>query len=155
MLYAAVTILEPYACAGIIQHYVALCNGLALPLLRIYVDLERLTKEGQLVRHIKPHLGGTGTTWFWEPPGLVLAEPDRMPPKFLAAEASMRHGSRLTGPVMITAILPTSWHIWPVLRFQLLAIPLPFDPRGENITGLGAMTDDALTGPPSVEVSAQ
>jgi hypothetical protein len=92
LLYAAVTMLEPFACAGIIQHYVALKNDLALPLLRIYVDLERLTKDGQLVRYIKPRLGGSGTTWFWETPGLVLVEPDRTPPKLLTAEAPMLHG---------------------------------------------------------------
>jgi hypothetical protein len=92
LLYAAVTMLEPYASAGIIQHYVALKNDLTLPLLRIYVDLERLTKEGQLVRHVKPRLGGTGTTWFWETPGLVLVEPDRTPPRLLTAEAPMLQG---------------------------------------------------------------
>jgi hypothetical protein len=35
-----------------------------LPLLRIYVDLERLVGVGHLIRHIKPRLGGDGTTFF-------------------------------------------------------------------------------------------
>jgi hypothetical protein len=72
LLYNAVTLLEPLASGVLIQHYVALRHHLILPLLRIYVDLERLTLAGHLVRFIRPRLGGVGTTFFWETPGLVL-----------------------------------------------------------------------------------
>jgi hypothetical protein len=89
LLYNAVTLLEPYSSGALIQHYVALRHHLILPLLRIYVDLERLTRAGQLVRFIRPRLGGVGTTFFWETPGLVLVEPDRPSPKLLAAEAPL------------------------------------------------------------------
>ena len=63
LLYNAVTLLEPYANAALIQHYVALRHDLTLPLLRIYVDLERLVGAGRLIRHVKPRLGGEGTTF--------------------------------------------------------------------------------------------
>jgi hypothetical protein len=46
-----------YASAALIQHYVARRHGLTLPLLRIYVDLERLVGAGHLIRHTKPRLG--------------------------------------------------------------------------------------------------
>ncbi len=88
-LYNAVTLLEPYASAALIQHYVGRWHGLTLPLLRIYVDLEQLTLAGHLVRHVRPRLGGHGTAFFWETPGLVLVEPDRVPPKMLAAEVPL------------------------------------------------------------------
>jgi hypothetical protein len=48
-----------------------------LPLPRIYVDLERFSRAGQLVRFVRPRLSGDGTTFFWETLGLVLVEPDR------------------------------------------------------------------------------
>jgi hypothetical protein len=89
LLYNAVTLLEPYASAALIQHYVARRYDLTLPLLRIYVDLERLVRTGQLVRHIKLRLGGEGTAFFWETPGLVLVEPDRYPINTLAAGAPL------------------------------------------------------------------
>ena len=50
LLYNAVTLLEPYASAALIQHYVSRRHGLILPMLRIYVDLERLTRAGHLAR---------------------------------------------------------------------------------------------------------
>lgn len=89
LLYAAVTVLEPFACAPLIQHYVAYRNNLILPLLRIYVDLERLTRTGHLVRHIKPRLGGKETTFFWETPGLVLVEVEPFAPRTLGAMAPL------------------------------------------------------------------
>jgi hypothetical protein len=57
LLYNAVTLLEPYASAALIQHYVVRRHDVTLPLLRIYVDLERLVGAGRLIRHIKPRLG--------------------------------------------------------------------------------------------------
>jgi hypothetical protein len=91
LLYNAVTLLEPYASAALIQHYVARRHDLTLPLLRIYVDLERLVGAGHLIRHIKPRIGGEGTTFFWETPGLVLVEPDRPPLNKLAAGAPLSY----------------------------------------------------------------
>jgi hypothetical protein len=41
LLYNVVTLLEPHASAALIQDYVARRHDLTLPLLRIYVDLER------------------------------------------------------------------------------------------------------------------
>lgn len=89
LLYNTVTLLEPYASAALLQHYVARRHDLTLPLLRIYVDLERLVGAGPLIRHIKPRLDGEGTTFFWETPGLVLVEPDRHPLNILAAGAPL------------------------------------------------------------------
>jgi hypothetical protein len=89
MLYNAVTLPEPYACSSVIQHYIDFRHNLMLPLLRIYVDLERLVFAGRLTRSIKPRLVGDGTTFFWETPGLVLVEPDRRPRRTLAAEAPL------------------------------------------------------------------
>jgi hypothetical protein len=94
LLYNSVTLLEPYASAALIQHYVARRHDLTLPLLRIYVDLERLVRAGHLIRHIKPRLGGEGTVFFWETPGLVLVEPDRRPPGILVATASLSFSAR-------------------------------------------------------------
>ena len=89
LLYSAVTVLEPYACSGLVQHYVARRYKLILPLLRIYVDLERLTRAGHLVRYIRPRLEGDGTTFFWETLGLTLVEPERPSPRNFAAAARM------------------------------------------------------------------
>ena len=113
LLYAAVSLLEPYACVALIQHYVARRHDLILPILRIYVDLERMTRVGHLVRHIRPRLGGTGTTFFWETPGLALVEPERPSPRQLAAEAP------LTGPEM-------EWpaDIMPELEFGIAQLQL-------------------------------
>jgi hypothetical protein len=94
VLYSAVTVLEPYASAALLQHYVARRHDLILPLLRIYVDLERLTRVGHLVRHIKPRIGGSRTTFFWETLGLTLVEPDWPSPNALTAAAP------LTSPAM-------------------------------------------------------
>lgn len=91
LLYNTVTLLEPYASAALLQHYVARRHDLTLPLLRIYIDLERLVGAGHLIRHIKPRLGGDGTTFFWETPGLVLVEPDRQPLNILAAGAPLSY----------------------------------------------------------------
>ena len=57
LLYNAVTLLEPYASAALIQHYVARRHDLTLPLLRIYVDLERLVRTGQLAHLIQRMAG--------------------------------------------------------------------------------------------------
>ena len=94
LLYNAVTLLEPYASAPLIQHYVVRRHDLTLPLLRIYVDLERLVAAGQPIRHMKPRLGGEGTTFFWETPGLVLVEPDWHPLDILAAGAPLSYSAR-------------------------------------------------------------
>ena len=89
LLYSAVAMLEPYACSGLVQHYVARRQKLILPLLRIYVDLEWLTRAGYLVRYIRPRLEGDGTTFFWETLGLVLVEPERPSPRSLTAAVQM------------------------------------------------------------------
>jgi len=93
LLYNAVTLLEPYASAPLVQHYVARRHDLTLPLLRIYVDLERLVGTGHLIRYIKPRLGGEGTTFFWETPGLVVVEPDWHPLNVLAAGAPLSYSA--------------------------------------------------------------
>jgi hypothetical protein len=89
LLYSAVTVLEPFACAPLVQHYVAWRHDLTLPLLRIYVDLERATRGGHLVRHIRPRLGGEGMMFFWETPGLALVEAEQPPQGRLTAAAPL------------------------------------------------------------------
>lgn len=66
--------------------------SLASPLLGIYVDLERPTKEGQLVRHPKPPSGRNRHDLVLGDAGPRAVEPDRTPPRFMNAEASMEHG---------------------------------------------------------------
>ncbi len=89
LLYAAVTVLEPYACGRLVQHYVVRRHRLIIPLLRIYVDLEQMVRAGHLTRRIKPRLGGDGAIFFWETLGLTLVEPERPTPGRLAATASV------------------------------------------------------------------
>jgi hypothetical protein len=80
-------VLEPAACATLVQHYVVWRYELTLPLLRIYVDLERIARGGQLVRYNRPRLGGEGTTFSWETSGLVLVELEPPPLEMLTAAA--------------------------------------------------------------------
>ncbi len=89
LLYNAVRQLEPYASSKPIQEYVARRHELTLPLLRIYVDLERLVGAGHLMRRINPSPLGEGTIFFWETFGFVLVEPFRHPLRELAAESPL------------------------------------------------------------------
>lgn len=77
LLHDAVEQLEPAAHSGAIRDYVKQRCGLDLPLVRIYVDLERLVAEGYLLREKRALPAAPRATFFWETTGKVPVRPGR------------------------------------------------------------------------------
>src|SRR4051794_9689345 len=87
LLHDAVEQLEPDAHSGAIREYVRRQSGFDLPLVRIYVDLERLVTEGYLLREKRSLTTTPTATFFWETTGKVLVCPAYPNPKMSAAAA--------------------------------------------------------------------
>ena len=94
LLHAAVEHLEPDAHGAAVREHVRRRHGQDLPLVRIYVDLERLVSSGYLSRERRAAPAGEGTAFHWETTGKVLVEPDRPDPRALAAAAPLTFASR-------------------------------------------------------------
>ena len=90
LLHEAVEQLEPHAHSAAVLEYVRQHHCLVLPLLRIYVDLERLVTDGYLSRQKLKGPSGGKPTFYWETTGKVRVEPERPVPKVDAAEAVLQ-----------------------------------------------------------------
>lgn len=94
LLHEVVEQLEPHAHSAAVSDHVRQHHCLDLPLVRIYVDLERLVANGYLLRHKRIGPSGGGATFYWETTGKVRVEPDRPKPKAGAAEATLHYEMR-------------------------------------------------------------
>ena len=89
LLHDAVEQLEPDAHSGAIREFVKQQRGLDLPLVRIYVDLERLVADGYLLREKRALLAAPKPTFFWETTGKVPALSGNPSPRTDAAAAPL------------------------------------------------------------------
>lgn len=89
LLHDAVERLEPDAHSEAIREHVRQQSGVDLPLVRIYVDLERLVTEGYLFREKRNLPTTPRTTFFWETTGKVLVSQASPDPKTSAAAAPL------------------------------------------------------------------
>ena len=103
LLHEVVEQLEPHAHSAAVLDYVRQHHCLDLPLVRIYVDLERLVANGYLLRQKRTGPGGGGATFYWETTGKVRVEPDRTKPKAGAAEAALHYETRRS-PAAVTSV---------------------------------------------------